>query len=39
MLKKVKRMSEAEARFYFIEIMYGLLYLHEKGIVYRDLKP
>jgi serum/glucocorticoid-regulated kinase 2 len=32
-------MSEADARFYFIEILYGLLYLHENKIIYRDLKP
>lgn len=39
LLKRVKRMNEADARFYFTEILYGLQYLHEKGIVYRDLKP
>lgn len=38
-LKQVKRMSEAQARFYFIEILYGLLYLHQNKIIYRDLKP
>ena len=38
-LKKIKRMNEENARFYFIEILYGLLYLHQQKIIYRDLKP
>ena len=32
-------MNEENARFYFIEILYGLLYLHQQKIIYRDLKP
>lgn len=32
-------MSEEQARFYFIEILYGLMYLHQQNIIYRDLKP
>ena len=32
-------MSEDHAKFYFIEILYGLLYLHQQKIIYRDLKP
>lgn len=32
-------MSEINAKFYFIEILFGLLYLHQNKIVYRDLKP
>jgi protein kinase A len=38
-LKTVKRMAEEQARFYFIEILYGLMYLHQQNIIYRDLKP
>ncbi len=32
-------MTEEHARFYFIEILYGLMYLHQQNIIYRDLKP
>lgn len=32
-------MTEDEAKFYFLEILFGIKYLHEKGILYRDLKP
>ena len=38
-LKKIKRMTEDEARFYFLEILFGIKYLHSKNILYRDLKP
>ena len=27
------------AKFYFSQILLGILHLHSKGIVYRDLKP
>eukprot|EP00828_Plagiopyla_frontata_P026410 TRINITY_DN34564_c0_g1_i1.p1 TRINITY_DN34564_c0_g1~~TRINITY_DN34564_c0_g1_i1.p1 ORF type:complete len:168 (-),score=25.30 TRINITY_DN34564_c0_g1_i1:86-589(-) len=38
-LKTSKRFPEPRARFYLIEIILGLEYLHSKNIVYRDLKP
>ena len=38
-LRKLHRLSEADAKFYFVEICIGMAYLHSKGIVYRDIKP
>lgn len=38
-LKRLKRMSENEARVYFLELCLGIKHLHEKFIVYRDIKP
>lgn len=32
-------MPEPMAKFYFLQILYGIQYLHGKSIVYRDLKP
>jgi serum/glucocorticoid-regulated kinase 2 len=39
LLKQVKRMSEVEARVYFIQILLGIEYIHSMGYMYRDLKP
>jgi serum/glucocorticoid-regulated kinase 2 len=39
LLRKVKRMSEEEAFFYFAEICLGMKHLHDNNIVYRDIKP
>jgi len=38
-LQKDKKFSEDRARFYCAEIVLGLEYLHNSGVLYRDLKP
>jgi len=37
--RRVVRFEEEEAKKYFIEVLLAIEYLHEKGIIYRDLKP
>lgn len=38
-LSTMSSFSEERTRFYAAEIVYGLGILHQRGIVYRDLKP
>lgn len=39
LLRRVRRMKEEEARFYFLETLAALAHLHARNILYRDLKP
>ena len=32
-------MTEKQAKFYFVEILEAIEYLHKNDILYRDLKP
>ena len=38
LLSTKDKLSEAECQFYVAEVIHALAYLHEHGIVYRDLK-
>jgi serum/glucocorticoid-regulated kinase 2 len=39
LLEKRSRLSEEHAKFYTAQIVLALEYLHERDIIYRDLKP
>lgn len=38
-LRKSKSFSEENARLIFLEMCCGIKYLHERNIIYRDIKP
>ena len=38
-LNKLRHFNEIQAKFYFSEILLGIEHLHNKNIVYRDIKP
>lgn len=38
MAKKRKYLTEPEVRYYTVQIAGGIKYMHEKGIIHRDLK-
>ena len=39
LLRRVRRMKEVDARFYFLETLAAIAHLHREKILYRDLKP
>ena len=39
LVKSQKCLTPSEARFYMVELVSALSFIHEHGIIYRDLKP
>ena len=39
LLAKEKKFTEERARFYMVQVLLALEHLHDKGIIFRDLKP
>lgn len=37
--KETKCLNEHDAKYYFLQLSYGLKYLHSRGITHRDIKP
>ena len=38
LLNLTQKMSEADSKFYFSELLLAIEYMHSKNILYRDLK-
>ena len=38
-IKDQGQMEESTAKYYFIQLVLAVQYLHKQGIVHRDLKP
>ncbi|CAK9293569.1 unnamed protein product [Gordionus sp. m RMFG-2023] len=38
-IKKLRRFSESQSKFYSAQVILAIEYLHSNGLVYRDLKP
>jgi serine/threonine protein kinase len=38
LIKRKRRLTEPEARFYIVEIVRGLKYIHAQNVIHRDLK-
>lgn len=38
-LRKLKRLNETMAKFFFVQVCLAIDYLHRKNVVYRDIKP
>ena len=39
LMKNHRDMTELQAKFYFLETILAINYMHERNIMYRDIKP